>query len=280
MEVILNIEADHLDFFKDIDDIRHSFRLFMEKLPKDGILVINGDIHNLSELINGLDCEIITVGHGESCNYRASNISYNEFAQASFDVTDASNTTLGHIQLSVPGEHNVYNALAAVALCKKLNLSMDAIVSGLLNFHGTQRRFEKKGVVNGITIIDDYAHHPTEIAATLHAALNYPHKTLWCIFQPHTYTRTKAFLPQFAKSLALADKVILADIYAARETDTLGISSADLQALVQKEGKECFYFHTFEEIEDFVLKNCINGDLLITMGAGDVVNIGENLLSR
>ena len=280
MEVILNIEADHLDFFKDIDDIRHSFRLFMEKLPKDGILVINGDIHNLSELINGLDCEIITVGHGESCDYRASNISYNEFAQASFDVTDASNTTLGHIQLSVPGEHNVYNALAAVALCKKLNISIDAIVSGLLNFHGTQRRFEKKGVVNGITIIDDYAHHPTEIAATLHAALNYPHKTLWCIFQPHTYTRTKAFLPQFAKSLALADKVILADIYAARETDTLGISSADLQALVQKEGKECFYFHTFEEIEDFVLKNCINGDLLITMGAGDVVNIGENLLSR
>ena len=135
MEVILNIEADHLDFFKDIDDIRHSFRLFMEKLPKDGILVINGDIHNLSELINGLDCEIITVGHGESCDYRASNISYNEFAQASFDVTDASNTTLGHIQLSVPGEHNVYNALAAVALCKKLNLSMDAIAAGLLNFH-------------------------------------------------------------------------------------------------------------------------------------------------
>ena len=170
MEVILNIEADHLDFFKDIDDIRHSFRLFMEKLPKDGILVINGDIHNLSELINGLDCEIITVGHGESCDYRASNISYNEFAQASFDVTDASNTTLGHIQLSVPGEHNVYNALAAVALCKKLNLSMDAIVSGLLNFHGTQRRFEKQGVVNGITSIDDYAHHPQEITATLTAA--------------------------------------------------------------------------------------------------------------
>ena len=153
-------------------------------------------------------------------------------------------------------------------------------LEALLNFHGTDRRFEYKGTINGITIVDDYAHHPTEIAATLHAALNYPHKTLWCIFQPHTYTRTKAFLPQFAKSLALADKVILADIYAARETDTLGISSADLQTLVQKEGKECFYFHTFEEIEDFVLKNCINGDLLITMGAGDVVNIGENLLSR
>ena len=167
-----------------------------------------------------------------------------------------------------------------VALSDLLSIDYRDTAEALLNFRGTDRRFEYKGTINGITIVDDYAHHPTEIAATLHAALNYPHKTLWCIFQPHTYTRTKAFLPQFAKSLALADKVILADIYAARETDTLGISSADLQALVQKEGKECFYFHTFEEIEDFVLKNCINGDLLITMGAGDVVNIGENLLSR
>ena len=184
------------------------------------------------------------------------------------------------IALHVPGLHNVSNALAAIALSLDLKLDEKDIAAGITAFGGADRRFQYKGEVDGVTVIDDYAHHPTEIAATLHAALNYPHKTLWCIFQPHTYTRTKAFLPQFAKSLALADKVILADIYAARETDTLGISSADLQALVQKEGKECFYFHTFEEIEDFVLKNCINGDLLITMGAGDVVNIGENLLSR
>ena len=129
-----------------------------------------------------------------------------------------------------------------------------------------------------MTVIDDYAHHPTEIKATLTSAKNYPHKKTWCIFQPHTYTRTKALLPEFAEALTLADHVVLANIYAARETDTLGISSADLQTLVQKEGKECFYFHTFEEIEDFVLKNCINGDLLITMGAGDVVLVGEALI--
>lgn len=280
MEVILNIEADHLDFFKDIDDIRHSFRLFMEKLPKDGILVINGDIHNLSELINGLDCEIITVGHGESCDYRASNISYNEFAQASFDVTDASNTTLGHIQLSVPGEHNVYNALAAVALCKKLNLSMDAIAAGLLNFHGTQRRFEKKGVVNGITIIDDYAHHPQEITATLTAAKKYPHKKIWCIFQPHTYTRTKALLTDFAKALSLADEVVLAKIYPARETDDLGISSDNIRVLLEQAGTSAHYFETFEEIEKFILHHAASGDLVITMGAGDVVKIGEDLISK
>ena len=234
----------------------------------------------MEELINGLDCEIITVGHGESCDYRASNISYNEFAQASFDVTDASNTTLGHIQLSVPGEHNVYNALAAVALCKKLNLSMDAIAAGLLNFHGTQRRFEKKGVVNGITIIDDYAHHPQEITATLTAAKKYPHKKIWCIFQPHTYTRTKALLTDFAKALSLADEVVLAKIYPARETDDLGISSDNIRVLLEQAGTSAHYFETFEEIEKFILQHAASGDLVITMGAGDVVKIGEDLISK
>lgn len=280
MEVILNIEADHLDFFKDIEDIRHSFRLFMEKLPENGVLVINGDIRDLSELTSGLKCEVVTVGHGESCDYRAANIAYNELAQASFDVTDTHGTVLGHIQLSVPGEHNVYNALAAVALCRKLGLTMDQIASGLLNFHGTQRRFEKKGVVNGITIIDDYAHHPQEITATLTAAKKYPHKKIWCIFQPHTYTRTKALLADFAKALSLADEVVLAKIYPARETDDLGISSDNIRVLLAQAGTDAYYLDTFEEIEKFILKNAIPGDLVITMGAGDVVKIGENLISK
>lgn len=126
----------------------------------------------------------------------------------------------------------------------------------------------------------NYAHHPTEIEATLQAAVNVPHKTTWCVFQPHTYTRTKALLPEFARALSLADKVVLADIYAARETDTLGISSRDLQKEIQKLGTECFYFPTFDEIENFLLENCVHGDLLITMGAGDVVTIGEKLLGQ
>ncbi|MBD9154190.1 MAG: UDP-N-acetylmuramate--L-alanine ligase [Lachnospiraceae bacterium] len=277
--IILNIEEDHLDFFKDLADIRASFRKFAQLLPADGTLFINGDIENWQEITEGLACRVVTFGTTSASDYYPSDISYNETADATFTVHSLNGQTR-QLTLGVPGEHNISNALAAVALSDLLGIDYQDTAEALLNFHGTDRRFEYKGTINGITIVDDYAHHPTEIAATLHAALNYPHKTLWCIFQPHTYTRTKAFLPQFAKSLALADKVILADIYAARETDTLGISSADLQALVQKEGKECFYFHTFEEIEDFVLKNCINGDLLITMGAGDVVNIGENLLSR
>ena len=252
---------------------------FAQLLPADGTLFINGDIENWQEITEGLACRVVTFGITSASDYYPSDISYNKTADATFTVHSLNGQTR-QLTLGVPGEHNISNALAAVALSDLLGIDYRDTAEALLNFHGTDRRFEYKGTINGITIVDDYAHHPTEIAATLHAALNYPHKTLWCIFQPHTYTRTKAFLPQFAKSLALADKVILADIYAARETDTLGISSADLQALVQKEGKECFYFHTFEEIEDFVLKNCINGDLLITMGAGDVVNIGENLLSR
>ena len=167
-----------------------------------------------------------------------------------------------------------------LALADYLGIDMEAASRALTKFTGTDRRFEYKGCVEGITIVDDYAHHPTEITATLKAARNYPHQTLWCVFQPHTYTRTKAFLPEFAHALSLADKVILADIYPARETDTLGISSRSLQEIIVNSGTECHYFPDFEEIEKFILENCTPGDLLITMGAGDVVNIGENLLNK
>ena len=182
--------------------------------------------------------------------------------------------------LRVPGEHNIYNAMAAIALADLLGISDDVTARALLHYGGTDRRFEYKGKVNGFTIIDDYAHHPTEIKATLLAAKNYPHRTTWCVFQPHTYTRTKAFLTDFAKALSLADEVILADIYAAREKDTLGISSRTLQAEIEKLGHRCFYFPSFEEIQNFLLTNCTKDDLLITMGAGDVVKIGENLLQQ
>ncbi len=178
----------------------------------------------------------------------------------------------------LPGEHNVYNAIAAVALADLLSIDGSVICGALQGFTGADRRFEHKGSIGGVTVIDDYAHHPTEITATLKAAANYPHKTLWCVFQPHTYSRTKTFLRELAQSLSLADKVVLADIFAARETDTLGISSYDLKLALEDLGKECYYFPTFDEIENFLLENCINGDLLITMGAGDVHKIGESLL--
>ena len=157
---------------------------------------------------------------------------------------------------------------------------MEAVKRGLLSFTGTRRRFEKKGEFNGVTVIDDYAHHPQEIQATLKTAENYPHNRVWCVFQPHTYTRTKAFLDEFAEALSMADRVILADIYAARETDTLGVSSRDIAEKIEKLGKKAWYFPTFSEIEEFLKKNCEPGDLLITMGAGDIVTVGEELLSK
>lgn len=279
MGVILNIEADHLDFFKDLEDIRHSFREFAKRIPGEGLLILDGAISCPEEITAGLACRVVTVGHGPGGDYGAKDITYDESACPSFTLMKKG-VPWGRICLGVPGEHNVYNALAAVAAAEALGVPMEAVLSGLAGFSGTERRFEKKGEVGGVVIIDDYAHHPQEIAATLAVAKRYPHKKLWCVFQPHTYSRTKAFLKEFAQALTLADKVVLADIYAARETDTLGISSETLQHEIQALGKECYYFPTFDEIEIFLLENCINGDMLITMGAGDVVKIGESLLGK
>ena len=279
ISIILNIDADHLDFFKDLDDIRNSFRRFTELLPSDGTLIINADIPDYQEITKDLPCQVVTYGLEQEADYQAKDITFDKYGHASFTVYKNGRKT-GSYYLKVPGMHNVSNALASIALGHLLRLSEEVIIKGLGSFTGTDRRFQYKGEVAGVTVIDDYAHHPTEIEATLHAAGNYPHQKVWCVFQPHTYTRTKALLPEFAKALALADHVVLADIYAARETDTLGISSEDLQKCIQELGTPCEYFPTFDEIENFLLENCSRGDLLITMGAGDVVNIGEHLLGK
>lgn len=277
--IILNIEEDHLDFFKDLDDIRSSFRRFAALLPADGTLIINGDIENAEEIYEGLPCQVITFGHGSGCDYSPSDIVYDELAHPSFLLNSFVSGTR-RVSLSVPGEHNVMNALAAIALAELLQIPTEKIDAALLHFTGTDRRFEYKGRIGGVTIIDDYSHHPTEITAALKAAANYPHKTLWCVFQPHTFTRTKAFMKEFAQALSLADKVVLADIFPARETDNLGISSRTLLDDLKALGSDCYYFPSFDEIENFLLEKCTSGDLLITMGAGDVVKIGENLLGN
>ncbi len=275
--IILNVEEDHMDFFHDIYEIRESFHKFASLLPNDGLLIINGGIPGLDTITHGLKCRILTYGADPSFDYSYADLSFDDMACPSFVLCDKAGRC-DTVTLTVPGEHNVLNALAAIALSDALSISRQTAVDALAAFHGTDRRFEVKGQIGGVTIIDDYAHHPTEITATLRAEANYPHKTLWCVFQPHTYTRTKAFLADFAKALSLADKVVLADIYAAREKDTLGISSRTLQEELLAAGKECFYFPSFNEIENFLLENCSDGDLLITMGAGDIVKIGENLL--
>lgn len=279
MELILNVEEDHMDFFKDIDDIRHSFKSFAEILPEDGHLIINGEIPNLDYFTKDLKCNVITYGLDGDYMYTAKNIIISDMALPEFDLV-YKGQVIDHIVLSVPGLHNVSNALASIATARVVNIPMNMIKQGLTDFKGTDRRFEYKGEFAGITVIDDYAHHPTEIKATLTAAQKYPHDTLWCVFQPHTYSRTKAFLHEFADALSLADKVVLCDIYAAREADPGDIHATDIQKLLLEKGVDAHYFETFDEIEKFLLENCIHNDLLITMGAGDVVLIGETLLGQ
>lgn len=280
MAIILNVAADHLDFFKDLDDIRHSFRKFAELVPDDGFLVINSDIDNLEYFTDGLKCKVITVGSDPAkSDYSATNIKFDQFAKGSYDLVVNGEKSF-HVALNVTGEHNIYNSLAAIAAAHAMGISDANIKAGLTQYGGTDRRFQYKGKVGDVTIIDDYAHHPDEITATIKTAKHYPHKKMWVVFQPHTYSRTKSLLPEFGKALKEADAVVLADIYAAREKDTLGVSSLDVKKEIEKYGTEVHYYPSFSEIENFLLESCSPGDLLITMGAGDVVKIGEHLLGK
>ena len=280
--IILDIDEDHLDFFKDIHDIRRSFRKFAQLIPADGALIINTQIPDHEEISGGLPCDVILYGPDDTADYWPEDISYDEFAHPSYTLCTRAgdgSVTRQPISLSVSGEHNVYNSMAAVAAADRLGISREHTAAALRSYTGTERRFEVLGTRNGFTVIDDYAHHPTEIEATLRTAANYPHREIFCVFQSHTYTRTKALMKEFAKALTLADNVILAPIYPARETDDLGISAHTLAEEIEALGHPCLCFDTFEEIENFILKNCQSGDLVITMGAGDINKIGHNLVS-
>ncbi len=285
--IILNIEEEHLDFFKDLEDIRNSFRKYAEILPDSGTLVINGDIERLSELTGNLPANIVTYGLSDTpagCNaydYAATNCTFDKNGFGSYDLYKEG-TFLGRISLRVIGMHNISNSVAAAALAFSYGVSFDAVAAALLKYTGTHRRFEYKGQAKGIRVYDDYAHHPSEISATLSAARACISGTekLWCVFQPHTFSRTKAFLREFAESLSLADTVVLADIYSAsREVDPGDISSGDIAALLKQKGKEVYYFHSFDEIEKFLFAHCSLNDLLITMGAGDIVSVAESMVS-
>lgn len=277
--IILNVEEDHMDFFKDIDDIKHSFHVFASQTAKDGLIIINGDMEHTEDILSGLSQKAVTFGLDAKNDYTAREISYDQEGNGSYTLV-IRGEEICRVSLRVKGVHNVMNSLAAIACARDMGLSMEQILAGLLTFTGTHRRFEYKGHIGDVIVIDDYAHHPTEIQATLNAAREYPHDKLWVVFQPHTYTRTKAFLPQFAEVLSHADHVILADIFAAREPDTGMVSSMDIVNLMKDTGCDVRYFPTFKEIEDYLLAHVQGRDLLITMGAGDVVKVGEELLAK
>lgn len=291
--IILNIEEDHLDYFKDLAAIRSSFRSFARLIPSDGALVINAQIEDLAEITGGLACRVLTYsGSAPACGQSASDssaaspdysprdIAFDEWGHPSFTLHGpAQYGPPVRIRLHVAGLHNVGNAIAAIAAADLMGIGREACIRGIAAFKGTDRRFQFKGEKNGFTIIDDYAHHPTEIEATLRAAKACPHDRIVCVFQPHTYSRTKSLLKGFARALCLADVVILADIYAARETDTLGVSSETLRDEILGLGHDCLYLPDFSKIEEYLLANCRKKDLVITMGAGDIDKIGTDLLS-
>ena len=275
--IILNIDADHLDYYKDINEIEDTFLDFTKLIPENGLLIGCGDDTRVISVLEKANCPKILYGI-ENGDIKASNIEFDEMGLPSFDVIK-NGESLGRFSLSVPGRHNVLNSLSVIALGLFLNIDIDSIRESLTLFYGTHRRFEKKGVKNGVEIIDDYAHHPAEIKATIEAVKNYPHKNVYCIFQPHTYTRTLTLFDEFASAFKGLDNLILTDIYAAREKDTGVISSKMLSDAVKKNGVNCTYIKDFDDILTHLKTNLKEGDLLVTMGAGDVYKIGENFLN-
>ena len=281
IEIILNIDSDHLDYFKDIDHIVKSFDEFASLVPEDGRIIAYDANPFVKSVVSKLN-NVVTFGYNESCTYYASNIKLNSNGRPGFDVY-YNGSMLCHVQLNLPGEHNILNSLAAIACCHGLGVSPEVIVDTLQQYIGTERRFDIIGTTSeGIQLVDDYAHHPTEIKATLSASQNVPHKKVWCLFQPHTYTRTIALFDEFTDAFENADKVVFAEIYAAREKNIHKISSKSLVNAIKDKhpGKEVYFFKEFEEIANFVYNNAEEGDLVITMGAGDIYKVAELILNK
>ena len=275
--VILNMEEDHLDYFKNIDHIIDTFTDYGRNIQNDGYLIINADDINSKKVIKGTKANIITFGINNNADYSAQNISFSSEGYPVF-MLNIKGTSLYPVKLQVMGIHNVYNALASIVTTHILGMPIETIISSIEKYKGVHRRLEVKGIINGIKIIDDYAHHPTEIKASLNALKNLTQNHIWCIFQPHTYTRTKLLLQEFGEAFSGAYKVIIPDIYAAREKDNGMIHSINLVDSLIKNGVDAKYISSFEDIENYLLEHAKKGDIIITMGAGNVYAIGEAML--
>ena len=269
--VILNVDADHLDFFKDLEDVKHSFRRFAELVPETGFVVADRDDANTMDALAGLDRSTITFGLEDGDVHAADLTWHGGFAD--FDAI-VNGQPYAHISLSVPGVHNVRNALAACAAAHCLGIPAAAVEEGLRAFHGAGRRFEKKGEFHGAMVYDDYAHHPHELQALLTTAKGLGYQRIICAFQPHTYSRTHELFHDFVEVLKLPDITLLAEIYAARETNTLGISSNDLA----REIPGSIYCPTLADVTEQLRRLAQPGDLILTVGAGDIYQAGEALL--
>lgn len=280
--VVLNIDNDHLDYYKDLDHIKLAFEHFVALLPTDGFLVLNMDDANSADLYKYTKARTVTIGiENDRCNFVARNITFDDNGFAIFDVYRNS-SFYKSFHLSVPGKHNVYNALACIAVAHENGIDKETIKIALSKYTGAHRRFEFVGTTNGANVFDDYAHHPTEIKAVLNATKNKKHNRSWIVFQPHTYSRTKSLLQDFAQSLSGFDNIIVTDIYAAREVDNHEISSKNLVDLinVNRVGKPALYISDFSEIAKYIRDRVMPNDIVLTVGAGTVTNIGPMIVNK
>ncbi len=279
-EIILNIDNDHLDYFKNIENIKNAFNKYIHLLPEDGFAVLCGDDANCLELAQNANVKTITYGiTNKSTDFFAVNISFDNDGFAEYDVYH-NDQFFDRFKLHVPGMHNVLNSLACIALCTEYGIDKKDIKNALLKFTGANRRFEFKGKVNGASIYDDYGHHPTEIIATAKSLMNKKYDKSWVIFQPHTYSRTMNLLDDFAKALLNFDNIIILDIYAAREKNTYGISSEDLVNKIISLGKNAKYIPDFDECVKYLKDNVKSNDIVLTLGAGTVTKIGPMLVEE
>ena len=273
--VILNVEADHLDFFKDLADIEHSFHAFADLVPQRGYIISNADDPGAREAVKGLSHPVFTFGIADpDADCTAHNVAFHDGCPT-FDVV-IRGETYAHVELHIAGRHNILNSLAAASAAYVLGIPGSAVEEGLATFHGAGRRFERKGTFHGADVFDDYAHHPAELHALLTTAQSMGYERVICAFQPHTYTRTKTLFDDFVRELQLPDVTILAEIYAAREKNDSGISSQDLAAKIPG----AVYCSTLDQVADQLAKLARPGDLILTVGAGDIFRAGEKLLER
>lgn len=277
--LVLNIDNDHLDYFKNLSGIKKSFNKYVSLLPADGYLVINSDDDNSSDLKNHTKAKVITYGISNPADYMASDISFDKDGCGSFYVVKESKK-LGKVELSVPGEHNVSNALGAIAMADLYGISFENIRTGLKKYEGASRRMEYKGEFKGAKVYDDYGHHPTEIEATSNAIHKKHYNESWVIFEPHTYSRAFKHKKDFAKTLSAFDHIIITDIYAARETNTYNVKEEDIIREIKKYGKEAFHISSYDNIKLYLSEYVNDGDLILTLGAGYVTKLASMLTNK
>ena len=276
--IILKIDEDHLDFFDNIDHILETFRAYAGNLGEDDLLILNKDDDYAYSMKDATKGRIVTFSHKGEADYEARNLVIDPHTGRPHYDLYIRGKKIAPIQLQVMGLHNVSNSLAAISACVENNIPVEDAIKGVLNYHGVGRRLEFKGEVDGIRVIDDYAHHPTEIASTLHALKPTVKNRLICIFQPHTYTRTKLLLDSFSHSFKESDMTIIADIYAAREKDYGDIHSKTLVEAVKANHDSAIYIGEQDEILEYVKEKSRPGDVILTMGAGDIYRVGERFL--